>query len=40
LNGKRWEDEIAAPPMTAAEKMKRMAGWLAIYPWSTCGWLA
>jgi len=25
LNGKRWEDEIAAPPMTAAEKMKRMA---------------
>jgi DNA-binding transcriptional ArsR family regulator len=26
LNGKRWEDEIAAPPMTAAEKMKRMAG--------------
>jgi len=26
LNGKRWEDEIAAPPMTAAERMKRMAG--------------
>jgi len=25
LNGKRWEDEIAAPPLTAAEKMKRMA---------------
>ena len=24
LNGKRWEDEIAAPPMTAAEKLKRM----------------
>lgn len=26
LNGKRWEDEVAAPPMTAAERMKRMAG--------------
>ena len=25
LNGKRWEDEIAAPPMTAAEKLKRMS---------------
>jgi hypothetical protein len=25
LNGKRWEDEIAAPPLTAAEKLKRMA---------------
>lgn len=26
LNGKRWEDEIASVPMTAAEKLKRMAG--------------
>jgi len=26
LNGKRWEDEISAPPMTAAERLKRMAG--------------
>jgi len=25
LNGKRWEDEIAAPPMTAAEKMRKMS---------------
>lgn len=25
LNGKRWEDEISAPPMTAAEKMRKMS---------------
>jgi DNA-binding transcriptional MocR family regulator len=25
LNGKRWEDEIAAPQMTAAEKLKLMS---------------
>lgn len=25
LNNERWEDEVKAPPMTAAEKMKRMA---------------
>lgn len=25
LNGKRWEDEIAPPPMTAAEKMRKMS---------------
>lgn len=25
LNGKRWEDEVAAPVMTAAERLKRMS---------------
>lgn len=25
LNNERWEDEVKAPPLTAAEKMKRMA---------------
>ncbi len=25
LNGKRWEDEVTAPPMTAAERLKKMS---------------